>query len=95
MFGDGREVLDEQRRVSLRTELGNGPIEDLVVGRGDHSHVDDMHGNETRGAQAHRDPRREVRVEQELHAGRASGSSRSFTASAAYSSAAKMSARSR
>lgn len=55
----------------------------------------DMPGDMASVGQRGDELRREVRVEQELHAGRAIGTSRSLTMAAAYSSAAVTSSRSR
>lgn len=72
-----------------------GPVEDLVVARGHEVDVSHMDGIEAGVSEPGDDTRCEVGVEEELHAGRETGTSRSFTAAAAYSSAASTSSSSR
>jgi hypothetical protein len=73
-------------------------IQDGLVSSSDQANVGDVDGLESRTAQQGRDSGREVGVNQEPHdgyAGWASGNSRSCTAAAANSKAARMSSRSR
>jgi len=77
---------------------GGGIVEDGPVGCREQPYVADMDGLQSGFAQGGGDFRRQVGVDEETHAGYAewaSGSSRSCTAAAANSRAARTSARSR
>ena len=88
-----------------RREVGIGRDDDVVVfecvfndalaGRLQQAHVVNADRLMSSLSQSSRDDRGEVGVDQQPHAGFVSGSSRSLTAAAPYSSAAKMSSRSR
>lgn len=75
--------------------LSDRSIEDRIVWRILQPDIDDVNRIEASVAKVPGNPRREIRVQQEPHAGRETGTSRSFTAAAAYSRAASTSARSR
>src|SRR5581483_8309801 len=72
-----------------------GAGEDFDVAGGKQTHLGDMHRVVIRRRQQSDQRGREVRVDQEPHAGRDSGTSCSLTTAAANSSAARMSSRSR
>ncbi len=70
-------------------------VDDLVVGSVADPDVSDVNGIVTRSCQQPCDTGLQICVDDKVHAGRVSGSSRSWTAAAAYSRAAGMSAGSR
>lgn len=74
--------------------VGHCSVEDLVVAGGNEAKIRNMDGVEPGGSELLGEAGCQVRVQEELHA-LATGTSRSFTAAAAYSSAASTSARSR
>ena len=75
--------------------VGDGAVEDLFVRGGHHVQVGDVACVVAGRAKPFCDPRRQVGVDEQPHAGRATGTSRSLTAAAANSSAPQMSSRSR
>jgi hypothetical protein len=75
--------------------VGRGPVEDRLIARMDQVDIADVACLETGFVEPGSNAWGEVRVEQQPHAGWATGSSRSFTMAAAYSSAASTSSRSR
>lgn len=95
----GFSECEQHREVGVRRDdnqvrLG-GVVKDHRVGRGQQPEVGNVRRLVPGVDQSTDQLRREVRVQQEGHAGRAIGTSRSFTIAAAYSSAASTSARSR
>src|SRR4051812_33263676 len=66
--------------------VGRGALEDLFIRSGKQSQLCNVSRVVSAVAKTPDQLRGQVRVEQESHAGRATGSSRSFTTAAAYSS---------
>ena len=109
-LGDDATELDDRRsgRSAHREhhgEIGVGgdhrvvmldrPVEYRLVRGRDQPDIADVDRLGSDGAQRDRDSRRQVCVDQQLHAGRATGTSRSLTRAAPYSSAAVTSSGSR
>ena len=108
-FGDGTKVHDgradraaqrqQTREIAIGghndTAISGRSIEDFLIASRQQPERSDMDRIEARSDEQPSKPRREVRVQQQLHAGRDKGASRSFTTTDAYSSVAYTSARSR
>lgn len=94
-----REASSIEKKIAVSGDhhvaVRGGADEDYGVGGTDQPELHDMSDLESDVAQCLTEPRRQVRVEQEPHAGRAIGTSRSFTIAAANSRAASTSGRSR
>ena len=90
---------EQHRKVAVGGDdgeaIGDCVVEDLGVGLRDQVQVPDMGHVVTRITKRLKESRRQVCVEQKPHAGRATGTSRSFTTTDAYSRAASTSSRSR
>lgn len=95
----GSSERQQHREIAVCSDddeaLKDGTVEDLRVGGSGEADVRDVGGVEPSVAQGSEKPRRQVGVDQEPHAGRATGTSRSLTITDAYSRAARMSSRSR
>src|SRR4051794_39784017 len=90
---------EQHREVAVggddHAAVGPSGVEDRLVGGGEQAEVRDVGCLVARCSEDRFQARREVRVEQELHAGRDNGTSCSLTTAAANSSAARTSACSR